>query len=249
MRIRDVTDDEVAAFQENGWVKLSGLIDPATASELLRAGHRQIGGPGHVSGRTSAMWDIKAFPAMEGIEPFRSVAFHGTMGRNAQRLMNRGRLTGSPVPVRYLNDSVSCKRAENSRTLPHEDHGGQGLDRIGSVAVWIALDEATPEMGTMRFLTGAFREGPFGHVTLTDILEQYPRLTDLYSWSEPQVYQPGDATVHHCCTIHESLPNTTDRGRWAYILSYASADALRRENPLEYKGFDDARNPIVVSGA
>ena len=36
-QIRDVTDDEVAFLQENGWVKLDSLISPDFVAELLEA--------------------------------------------------------------------------------------------------------------------------------------------------------------------------------------------------------------------
>ncbi|MFD0439951.1 phytanoyl-CoA dioxygenase family protein [Streptomyces chartreusis] len=245
MEIREVTDDEVAFYRENGWVQVRGLIDADTVSEMRRVGGELIDDSGAAS--TSEIWGVKPYLVRDGVEPHRSVALEPRMGRNAQRLMARERLTGFPVPVRLINDAVVCKAAKHEPTLPHEDFGGATIDRAASVAVWIALEDATPDMGTMRFLSGSYREGPFGHVTLTNILDQYPRLTAYYEWSPQMSYKAGDATFHHCCTIHEAPANTTDRGRWAHIMTYGSADALHRDNALDYKRFDDAVCPVIGS--
>mgnify|MGYP001989685639 CR=1 FL=1 len=36
--LREVTDEEVAFYQEYGWVMMKQLVDPAFATELLRVG-------------------------------------------------------------------------------------------------------------------------------------------------------------------------------------------------------------------
>jgi ectoine hydroxylase-related dioxygenase (phytanoyl-CoA dioxygenase family) len=92
---------------------------------------------------------------------------------------------------------------------------------------WLALAEVTPEMGAMRFLSGVHREGPLGscfNEDTGDVLEQYPKLTDLYPLSPPLHYQPGDATVHHGYMLHGAPPNETDAVRLAYLFSYVPAD-------------------------
>ncbi len=245
MEIREVTDSEVAFYREHGWVHLRGLIDADTVAEMRRVGGELIDDSG--TPWTSGIWGVKPYLVRNGIEPHRSVSLHPTMGRNAQRLINRERLTGFPVPVRLIHDAVVCKRATHAPTLPHEDFAGAGIDRAASVAVWIALEDATPEMGTMRFLSDSFREGPYGHVNLTDILKQYPKLTELYEWSPQMTYRAGDATFHHCCTIHEATVNATDRDRWAHIMTYGSADALFRENRFDYKEFDNDASPVIAT--
>jgi hypothetical protein len=245
--IREITDEEVAFYQRNGWVKLDRLIEPELAAELLR-----IGGP-RTQDESSLdpglrFWKNAFGLAKDDVEPFRSLSCGETMGRNAQRLMNRKRLAADDVAVRYLNDLVVCKRAEDVATHFHQDQNG--LDRLGSLMFWFALDEVTPEMGAMRFLSGAHREGPLGFVPREgDILDLYPKLLDLYEWSPPLHYLPGDATVHHGCMIHGTPPNATDRPRWAYIVAYSAADALRRDNAFDFLPFDDVENPVVFARA
>lgn len=42
-QIRDVTDDEVREYREQGWVELKRLVDPELAGELLSHIKRQTG--------------------------------------------------------------------------------------------------------------------------------------------------------------------------------------------------------------
>lgn len=245
MHIREVTCEEIDTYRRDGWVKLPGLVDRETIAQL-RAQSEEILDAREAGQVWDKVLDTRGFLARDGIEPFRSLAYDHTLAGNARKLLERERLTGKPTPVRYLNDAIIRKRPSDLPTLAHEDHGGHGLDRVASLAVWIALDEIVPGMGGMRFLTGSHRSGPHGHMSLTDILDEYPGLTHLYSWSEQQTYQPGDATVHHSCTIHEAQGNVSDRTRWAMIVVYASQDALFRENPFAYHPIDDAKFPVLA---
>src|SRR5262249_11345943 len=127
----------------------------------------------------------------------------------------------------------------------HQDSAYHGPDRVGEFNMWVALDEVTPEMSAMRFLTGSHREGPLGIVAPNlgedgrhdperwkeygddgrDWFQEHsPRLWELYELSPPFHYQPGDATVHKGYMIHSAPPNTGDRARWSWIPEYMPAD-------------------------
>src|SRR5262245_32139210 len=81
MSVREVTEEEVAFYQTNGWVKLERLIDPDFAAELLRVAKPKIKPVGH------GLWDTASSLARDGLEPFRSLVFGHDMARNAQRLL------------------------------------------------------------------------------------------------------------------------------------------------------------------
>lgn len=257
--VRDVTDEEVATLERNGWVKLDGLISPEFAAELLRVASDEVrnrfGGEG--------WWTSVAHIARDhGIEPFRSLALGPQLGRNAQRLINRKRLTYAEIPIRYHGDRLARKEpsSETSHgaeaTPSHQDlsaHTWQ--DRVGSVMFWIALAEVTPEHGAMRFVTGSHREGPLGMLhEEQDVLQRYPKLRDIYEISPPLHYRPGDATVHHCGTIHGAPENTTNEPRWSYVIGYLSGDIRYTGAPFNEAAsmslqpgdlFTDQQFPIV----
>ena len=104
--VREVTDEEVAHYEEYGWVSrllapssvhvlsgcatqvmMRGLVEPAFAAEMLRA--------------VNAAGEFDGHPARSGIEPFRSFMFSKRMSGNAAKLVNRKRLKGVDVPMRW----------------------------------------------------------------------------------------------------------------------------------------------------
>jgi len=249
--LREVTDEEVAFYQEYGWVMMKQLVAPEFTSEFLRLGQE---------------WNLKqqdreprrhstAGLAIEGIEPFRSFMLSERMAQNATRLVDRKRLKGVDVPLRYRTDIVILKSPGAASGTYHQDSSEHGSDRVGELQFWLALAEVTPEMGAMRFVSRSHREGPLGAVfndDQGDLLEQYPNLTSLLELSRPFHYQPGDCTVHHGFTIHGGPANSTDKPRWSYLFSYTPADTRywngRSSNwGSERKRLGDEECPIVYA--
>lgn len=218
--VRPITDEEVAFYHEHGWVKLDGLVAQDLVDELRVASEERIAGAGE---DREGLFSL----ANNGIEPFRSFMFSKTMAQSAQRLVDRRRLTDRDIPLRYRVDIIADKAPAGKGTPYHQDSSEHGSDRIGELQFWLALVDITPEMGSMRFLDGVQREGPLGSILndeTGDLLDLYPKLTQLYPLSPPLHYQPGDATVHHGYMAHGAPPNSTDRHRLAYLYSYTPAD-------------------------
>lgn len=251
--LREVTDEEVAFYQEYGWVMMPRLVDPEFAAQLLRVGrewadrNREEIGPGK---------PVAGLARNQETEPFRSFMFSERMAQNATRLVNRKRLKGVDVPLRYRIDLLLKKRPGAAGSTYHQDSSEHGSDRVGELQFWLALAEVTPEMGAMRFVSRSHREGPLGSVfndDRGDLLKQFPNLTSVLELSPPLHYQPGDCTVHHGYTVHGGPDNTTDEPRWSYLFSYSPADTRYWNGNAgnwgsERKRLGDEHNPIV-SGA
>jgi hypothetical protein len=267
--IREVTDAEVDFYVEHGWVKLDGFLSTGLTEELMAVGQRIIAeaerlvertSGGRISGEVSepsGLWRAQSFPQFLkahsiNLEPFRSLKLSKSIGRASQRLMNTKRLTDDEVGVRLLGDHLIYKpargEAESGPTPFHQETFG-GL-MIGQLGWWIALDEVTPEQGAMRYLTGCHREGRL-MVDLADAsgrdpedgygyLERYPKLTDLYDWSPPLHYRPGDATVHHEFMLHGAPENATTKARWSLNLDYCPANAVAP------RGAGDGLHPALL---
>jgi hypothetical protein len=243
--VREVTDEEVAHYHEYGWVMMRELVKPTFAAEMLRVG-RGLGSAVGVNLPPPRL-------AWRGVEPYRSFMFSARMASNAAKLVNRRRLKGVDVPMRYRMDFLIKKAAGQAGGDPtlgyhpeygtcyHQDSSEHGSDRVGELQFWMALAEVTPAMGPMRFINRSHREGPLGSVFNQDeddlaglggykasgnILQQYPRIVEVLGMSarEETHYMPGDVTVHHGYCAHGSIHNTTDRDRWSYLFSYSPAD-------------------------
>ena len=227
MMMREVTDEEVAFFREHGWAKLDRLIEPELAAELLESARQLVDSP-REERNPMGWWETYYFAARdERREPFASLVFSHDLARAAVKIIDRRRLTDEPVGVRLVADMVTCKRpagsdGANAASTYHTDAPVYPLDRAGGFTFWIALDEVTPERGSMRFLSGSHREGLMGPTA--NIFEGYPKLREIYEFSPPVVLQPGDATIHDWRTVHGGPENGTDRARWAYIVGLFPAD-------------------------
>ena len=246
--LREVTDEEVACYQEYGWVMMRQLVAPEFAAELLRAGQEWSERSGKETGPRSGL------AREEGAEPFRSFMFSERMSQNAMRLVNKKRLKGVDVALRYRIDFHILKPPGAAGTTYHQDSSEHGSDRVGELQFWLALEEVTPEMGAMRFVSRSHREGPLGSVfndDQGDLLEQFPNLTSVLELSPPLHYQPGACTVHHGYTVHGGPANSTDQPRWSNLFSYTPPDTRYWTGTAgnwgsERKRLGDADNPIVL---
>jgi ectoine hydroxylase-related dioxygenase (phytanoyl-CoA dioxygenase family) len=246
--VREVTDEEVAFYQEYGWVMMKQLVTPEFATELLRVGKEWRQSREKEGGKSFAGLALD-----ETAEPFRSFMFSERMAKNAKRLVNRKRLKGVDIPLRYRIDMLLLKPPGAAGATYHQDASEHGSDRVGELQFWLALAEVTAEMSAMRFVNRSHREGPLGSVfndDRGDLLKQYPMLISELGLSSPFHYQPGDCTVHHGYTVHGGPDNTTDRPRWSYLFSYSPADTRywngnNRNWGSERKRMGDADNPIV----
>jgi hypothetical protein len=91
--VREVTAEEVAHYAEFGWAMLRALVTPAFAGEILRVAAALAAEEQHVGQL-----------AKRGVEPFRSLMWSQRMAQNATRLVDRARLKGTDVPLRWRQD-------------------------------------------------------------------------------------------------------------------------------------------------
>jgi len=222
----DISADQVAFYQEHGWIKVENVLPREVALELrdkfleLAALTRPI----------EAEFDVSR------------QNYHEKADYRKQHLVHRELLTKSPEFQRAImsrrhgsvaaalmkTDEVQMFRASVFEKLPegtgggitklHQDAPYAPLDRNGGVSVWIALDDLEPEMGTLQFVDGSHRFGSLGrdevHRPDFDYLKQ--RAEDENWQVTPGLkMNAGDATIHHDLTVHMAGSNSSDRPRLA----------------------------------
>lgn len=106
---------------------------------------------------------------------------------------------------------------------PHQDNAYFCQTPPDMLTVWIAIDAVTEANGPVTYLKGSQRLGPLptkpsgvrgnsiGLAGIPDTADD-ERLVALL--------EPGDATIHHCDTIHYSAPNATDQPRLGFLLVF-----------------------------
>jgi ectoine hydroxylase-related dioxygenase (phytanoyl-CoA dioxygenase family) len=234
--IRDVTDEEVAAYREQGWAKLDGFVGAESVERLLAHFQERMGvdasaivdtrsGTPGLKGRgVSALWQMYENPSKQD-EWVRSWSHSAAIGRVGARLLG--------TPARWYNDQVVCKlpAARDGGPTPwHQDLSYHALDRRGRMSIWIALVDIPPEKGTMRFLTGSHMTPPLGRYVHrsdgVDTVSDHPWLLDRFEVSPPLHLRAGDATVHDSQLVHSAPENATDELRWVYSLTLIPHDTL-----------------------
>jgi hypothetical protein len=264
---RDVTPEEVAFFEENGWVKLDQLIPEAAATSLLERLKEHMGAEGghgeHPENKGQTVrWKVFAPLSVEletGVvrdNLFHSFSHSPSLGRVGKALL------GSEA--RFWVDQALVKQPQgrdgSGATDWHIDIG----DRDDSpfvpghqVNIWIALAEVTPEHGAMRFvapkdLTDDVKQLVAGR----PVEETFADLEQRGILSPPLHLRPGDATVHGGGTFHAAPANLTDTPRWAYFVSLFPKGARYSGNPFwpmvgvenvqVGEEFPDHRFPVLV---
>jgi Phytanoyl-CoA dioxygenase (PhyH) len=255
--IREVSDAEIDFYRVNGWVKLDQLISREFASELLDAAKTKMGesGEGHALRPGK---DLVGFPSWhdyhdiaEEDDTFAALGFSKGIGRAAQQLMQRD------VSVRMYANMLAVKLGKNqgpnvteyARTDIHQDFPTLAFDRNGYLGFWIALDEVTPEMGSLQFYTGSQSLGSLGRwFEGRDLLDVYPNIERDFPLAQTNHLQPGDATVHHGFMVHGARENLTDRPRWAYVIGYFPGDTrfTGAQTPGDEHIYDAERYGLTV---
>ena len=133
----------------------------------------------------------------------------------------------------------------------HQDATYWGLEPHHVATAWIALSDAGPETGPMRFVPGS-HTGPLfeqddtygdhnllsrGQVVKTDVDESKTVLAPL---------APGEMSLHHVRVIHGSEPNLTDDRRIGMVLRFCATDVRQTkaqgDRAILVKGTDAYRH-------
>jgi Phytanoyl-CoA dioxygenase (PhyH) len=273
-QVRAVTDEEIAAYRQQGWVSLPGLISGELAGALLSHLKRVTGLDYDELPRDhpDAQAVVKRIREEGPAKIFYMSRLHDETVWDivTSRALGEAsaRLTGNR-PMRLFTDGVICKLpawteeehlkvgSMSGETPWHQDFPPVPWDRAGGVQFWLALAEITPEMGSMQHMTGSHREPPLGCVQYTadqKLDDLHPELWDKYELSPAHHFQPGDVLAHSPLTVHYAQANKTEKLRWVYTSYRVPADTLYNGVPNPridefgfepWKPFDHPKFPIV----
>lgn len=258
---RAVTPEEIAHYQQFGWVKLKKFIPIDKVNALLAMAKDKMGERGD--------WNLPP----EAFTYFNPLTLRGLKdpllgpiidhcGQGARSLMARR----APVGIRYFTDFFAVKQPTKDKREGrggagdsdwHQDYAASASDRSGGMVFWAALTDMPPEKGTMAFLNGSHRHGVMGHYATYgggNLIDSYPELLDNCSNTGKLTYVAGDVTVHSNLTVHSAGANLSDDPRWTYIVIVNPADACWTGGPADafqtdglilHKQLPDDRFPII----
>lgn len=215
-----VSDEKVAFFQDNGYVRFDGVLAPdeveamrealARGTEMKKSEARDLAGGGDKIVQMVNIWEVD--------DVFRAYSTSPRLAEMARRL------TGSET-VHLFHDQALVKKPGPSAASPwHQDQPYWPTRDAGMISCWMALDDVTIDRGAMQFIAGTHKWGEFDPISFTG---DGPELQDLLSEEQRALWEPvpvelkaGDCTWHHGLTFHYTRPNTTEHVRRAVVTIY-----------------------------
>ena len=226
-----LSPDTVARFRRDGHTAIPGLgaqldftkLRAALATYVERANHRLA------PMEQRSTYD-RAFLQMFNLWRREALFERFTLARRFARIA--ADLMGVPA-VRLYHDQALVKPAGGGHTPWHQDQRYWPLDGARTVTMWMAFDDCTPEMGTMRFATGSQALGDLGSLPISDkseaLLAELIEREGLHV-TEAVSMAAGDASFHDGWVVHGAGPNTTRAARPAMTIIYVE-DGARVTEP------------------
>lgn len=261
------TDDDVAFFEERGYWISPCFMDAErvercrAAMEEVYQGHFETGRspwPGWIErgDRDEALASVAPGYWRPGDDPaalrktdnawwanrtIEEVATDAYLGACAARLMRA-------EVIRLWQDQLLHKPGGGSPTATagwHQDlyYWGSAVTTDQLLTAWVAFDDVTEQNGAVRVVAGSHRWGIVDDVSdfwSRDLDAQERAIAEHADGIEvvPLVLRAGQASFHHCLTLHGSRPNLTDKPRRGLAVHLQTGNvrsqALRPEEPQHY---------------
>ncbi|MEZ4863164.1 MAG: phytanoyl-CoA dioxygenase family protein [Caldilineaceae bacterium] len=204
-----LSDVDIAFYQQNGYVIVPELIEPAVAHQWKAALKTRLMEEDKLhepSGVRVWMCDRMDPVTVAQVQSPKLLAI-------LQQLIG--------PDIEFLSVKAVFKNAQTTFNSPwHQDWWyWRGSNKV---SIWIALDEATPENGCLRLIPGSQRQvfdqrevedgKGFGHRLLEEDVAQMNAIN--------APVPCGGAIFFHDLALHGSCPNVNGQDRWSVIPTY-----------------------------
>jgi hypothetical protein len=139
-------------------------------------------------------------------------------------------LIGSDIIL--WSSGVFCKPATVGRTVPwHQDGKYWPIRPLATCSVWIAIDDALPDNGCMRYIPGSHSQRRLWRHELTEdddqVLNQQVA-SDQFDVNDARddILHAGQMSLHDVYLIHGSNANVSGRRRAGYVMRYIPGTSL-----------------------
>jgi len=133
-------------------------------------------------------------------------------------------VNGEPV---LMAVELFAKPARVGSAVPyHQDNGYFNLTPPDALTIWLALDDSTVENGCVYYARGSHLQGVLPHkASLVPGnswgLAERPDPSQLDE--VPGIIGRGSSILHHCCLLHRSEKNLSDRPRRGLLMVFKGA--------------------------
>jgi ectoine hydroxylase-related dioxygenase (phytanoyl-CoA dioxygenase family) len=231
----DVTGDQIAKFNEDGFLIVDRIVDAATVEELRAAYDRMFRGefetgvwPDEVNwqeGESDPSLTRQICNGWRGNLAVARVVLRADFGRAIA-------LMGGWPGTRIMTDNVLWKPPTTRPLGYHQDSAYLAWYTPSDLlSLWIALDDTSAEGGTLEFVRGSHRwnhRPPEGEFHGPHEYQKYMRLAAEREGVEPEivpvVVPKGGGSFHHGWTWHGSGYNRSERPRRSLVLHAMRSD-------------------------
>jgi ectoine hydroxylase-related dioxygenase (phytanoyl-CoA dioxygenase family) len=225
-----VSSDQIAQFQQDGYLLLPRLFDAEEIGLLHKIGKADQ----EKAAQTHDVVDAKAGKARMWLtsDTAREDIYNGFC--HSRRMVETlDRLMGDEVYLYHYKMTIKEPKVGGAWEW-HQDYGywyNNGCLYPDMASCYIAVDPAHRENGCMQVIRSSHRLGRVEHGQFGGQAGADPARVELALQHLERVYcemEAGDALFFHCNVLHHSDANRSDQPRWGLICCYNT-----RHNPCK----------------
>lgn len=239
-----LSEDQIAAFQEDGFVLLPALFDAEEMAGLLRRAKSdaEITAESYVRKDASGgQTRLAVRNDLQPDSPYAAIARANRVAGSMQLLL------GDEV-YHYHHKMMLKEPLVGGAWEWHQDYGywyNNGCLYPDMASCLIAVDKATRENGCLQVLRGSQKIGRVDHIPVGDQTGADPQRVEWAGRRHELVYcemDPGDALFFHGNLLHRSDKNQSERPRWSLICCYNT----RHNDPFVLEGRHPNYAPLEI---
>ena len=225
-----ISDDQVAQFQNDGYLRVPAMLDEEETGLLVETARADNGLRDHAFGVDDREGNLARLALW--YHPGEDI--YGMVSRSERIVDAMEKLLADEV-YHYHSKMILKEARVGGAWEWHQDYGywyQLGCLFPHMASVYIALDPATRENGCLQLLTGSHKLGRIEHGQFGGQQCADPEHTDAAAECLETYYgelEPGDALFFHANTLHRSAANHTDTPRWGLICCYNT----KRNDPFK----------------
>lgn len=216
-----ISDELIAAYNEDGYVLIKGMLNPEETSLLSRASREDRVLDQHSFGKG----DGEGGTIRLSLWNHPTDTIYGMIARSESIVGTAEKLLGEEV-YHYHSKMIMKDAKVGGAWAWHQDYGywyQNGVLFPDLTSAYIAVDRATKENGCLQVIRGSHKLGRIEHTLTGDQAGADPDRVDEVLKRLDLVYvemEPGDSLFFHANLLHRSDQNHSDAPRWSMICCY-----------------------------
>ena len=223
--------EQIAAFQDDGYLIVPGLFDREEAKIL------------HAAAKVDKAFDRHAHDLEDGEGGKAQLVLWNKAGEDLWGAIARSERIVNAMEallddeVYHYHSKMSIKRPQTGGAWSwHQDYGywyQNGCLYPDMASAFIAIDPNTRANGCMQVLKSSHKLGRVEHGRFGDQTGADPERVEAAMKHMELVYveiEPGDTLFFHSNTLHRSDQNTSDTPRWSLLCCYNTGTTIPTKN-------------------